>query len=303
MLIDTQDKKIKEEGERMVPSFHKGAIVYGEHIVRYESILPLLNGKTVLDIAAGSGYGSYILAGAAKKVYGVEIDEEAVAYARRNYARRNIEFKQGSAEAIPLEDHSVDVVVTFETIEHIEDYRKFMSEIKRVLKPDGFALISTPNDLEFPEGNHFHLHEFTQDELEGMVKDYFKNCKFTYQYTWLYTAVTTETEAGKEGPLTIETMNVAPVPKEKAIYFMAICSDLSVAKLNTRLVGAISEHWSARQQQDKERSIESERASLWKEINNLRGDLQKIQSSRGWSMIQRLYRIKHILTGYRQKSR
>lgn len=268
MLIDVTDKSIDELGERMVPSYHKGAMVYGEHIVRYESVLPLLKGKTVLDIASGSGYGSYIMAGEAKEVIGVDVDEESVKYASRNYKRKNITFKVGDAEKIPIDDASVDVVVTFETVEHIKNYKNFMAEIKRVLKPGGFAIISTPNDLEFPEGNHFHLHEFTHEELKKVLGEYFKHAKFSYQYTWLYTAILNGERAGKEWDEKLETLNVAPQPKDKAIYFTAICSDNDIKDLELKELSAISEHWSARRQQQHHKEVEA-LATHKKEIEEL----------------------------------
>jgi ubiquinone/menaquinone biosynthesis C-methylase UbiE len=294
MLIDVTDKSIDELGERMVPSYHKGALVYGEHIVRYEGVLPLLRGKTVLDIASGSGYGSYIMASEAKHVTGVDVDPGSVAYAERNYTRKNIEFKVGDAEEIPIEDASVDVVVTFETVEHIKNYKKFISEIKRVLKPGGFAIISTPNDLEFPEGNHFHLHEFTHDELQAVLKNYFKYTKFSYQYTWLYTAILNGDKAGKEWDSQLETFNVAPLTKDKAIYFTAICSDEDIAKLELKELGAISEHWSARSQQAKHKEVEAmavRKAEIEALLEKTEGELRKVYGSRGWRALSVFYRF------------
>ena len=138
---------LRDTGERMVPEFHKGKLIYAEHTSRYKCAESLVKGKLVLDIASGSGYGTQMLAQVASKVYGVDNNEEAIKYARKNFSAANIEYKLGNGEMIPMEDDSVDVVVTFETIEHIQDHTRFLREIKRVLKPDGLLLISTPNDL------------------------------------------------------------------------------------------------------------------------------------------------------------
>src|ERR1019366_4533556 len=136
--------------------------------------------------ASGSGYGSALLGTQAKKVYGVDIDKEAIIYAKKNYQSKIVEFILGDGVKIPLEENSVDVVVSFETIEHIEHYEAFMDEVSRVLKKDGLFILSTPNDVEFPETNHFHIHEFERKELEKLVRRYFKNNKAYYQGTWLY---------------------------------------------------------------------------------------------------------------------
>lgn len=306
MLINSDDKSIKEEGERMVPAFHKGALVYGEHITRYESIVHLLQGKTVLDIASGSGYGSYIISGAAKKVYGVDIDQESVEYAQRNYGKNNIDYRQGSAEKIPLEDNSVDIVVSFETIEHVKNYKKFLSEVKRVLKKDGLAIISTPNDPEFPEGNHFHLHEFEEKELGITLKGYFKNTTFSYQYTWLMAGVLKSKTANSESTSQMPVDNLAPVPSTKAIYFMVLCSDAKLDGLEVKELLAISEHWSARDQQvrakqvsDRQKQLESERDALLKNLAvkeknfiTTENKLKAIHNSKGWRLLSSVYALK-----------
>lgn len=302
MLIDIKDKSIDEQGERMVPSYHKGFLVYGEHIARYESVLPLLKDKVVLDIASGSGYGSYIMADAAKKVMGVDIDKQAVIYAKKNYSRPNIDFREGSGENIPLEDSSVDIVVTFETIEHIKNYNKFMVEIKRVLKPNGIAVISTPNDVEFPEGNHFHLHEFTLSELKVLTNKYFKHTKFNYQYTWIYTAVFHETPVDRDWRKEIETLNTVNLNKDKAIYYTALCSDVNIPSVTLKEIAVISQHWSERQKQQIENENNSVREKL--RLSNAlytksQLELNSIYNSKGWHFLTRIYRIKSRLKGLR----
>lgn len=149
--------KLENDYERMVPEYHEGKLIYAEHVTRYLAAQSVVKDKVVLDIASGSGYGTKILAESAKFVYGVDVNEAAVNYSKKKYASKNIEYLVGDGESIPLKDNSVDVVITFETIEHIKNYSKFLDEVARVLKPDGLAIVSTPNDLEFAEGNHFSL--------------------------------------------------------------------------------------------------------------------------------------------------
>jgi 2-polyprenyl-3-methyl-5-hydroxy-6-metoxy-1,4-benzoquinol methylase len=212
----------------MVPEFHRGVLMYAEHITRYESAIPLIKNKTVLDIASGSGYGSHMMAGHAKHVIGVDLDNDAIDYAKKTFALNNLEFKQGSGTSIPLEADTVDVVVTFETIEHIEDYAHFMSEISRVLKPDGVAIISTPNDVEFPEGAHFHVHEFEYAELLALVKKNFKNIDQYFQATWRYVAVGDEAFFKEEWDKPLRTLNLAPINRDKYLYFYLVCSNKEI---------------------------------------------------------------------------
>lgn len=239
------DKSIEDTGERMVPAYSKGKLVYGEHIVRYEAVKDIVKGKVVLDIASGSGYGTAIIANYAKKAIGVDLESEAIKYAKKNYPAKNIEFLQGDGTKIPLDDKSVDVVVSCETLEHIEAYDTFMKEIKRVLKPDGLLVLSTPNDIEFPEGAHYHVHEFEHAEFKKLVKKYFKNSKPYYQATWIYNALLDEKELNTEWEKDVKTLNAAPVKLDKVLYFYFLCSNRAI-KEKLEPIGAISEHWSTR---------------------------------------------------------
>lgn len=253
-MKQVHDKTLADTGERMIPAYHKSHMVYGEHIVRYEAATPLVKDKVVLDIASGSGYGSAFLASSAAKVYGVDVDKDAISYAKKNYGGKNIEYILGDGTSIPLEDDSVDVVVSFETIEHIEDYEQFMAEVKRVLKDDGLFILSTPNDVEFPETNHFHIHEFERRELEKLVKKYFKKNKSYYQATWLYNALLEEQDISGEWRAPLETIQTAPIPLEKCIYFYMLCANRPIGETVTPLA-AISEHHSARKLQEYDASV------------------------------------------------
>src|SRR6187431_2556894 len=108
--------RLEWTGERYLPEVD-GEISL-EHVHRYLIARELAHNKRVLDIACGEGYGADILAGAATQVVGVDIAEKAVSHASSRYIRPNLQFKQGTCHAIPLADSSVDLVVSFETIEH-----------------------------------------------------------------------------------------------------------------------------------------------------------------------------------------
>jgi SAM-dependent methyltransferase len=252
-LVDT--------GERMVPEFHQGGLIYAEHLTRYRSALPLVAGLRVLDIACGSGYGAQLLATVATHVYGVDLDPEAVAYARAQYGSPNVEFIVGDATAIPLPDNSVDVVVTFETIEHVEDYREFMREVKRVLVPGGVAVVSTPNDLEFAEGNHYHLHEFEYDELLSLLAEHFANTESFFQATWKFVALGSESVLAAPGTFPIPVDNLAPSTRDRFLYFYVICSDAEITR-TIEPTAALGGHYSDRELVGRDNWFQQEIAKL-----------------------------------------
>ncbi|HEX7341269.1 MAG TPA: glycosyltransferase [Rhodanobacteraceae bacterium] len=168
-------------GERYVPTEH-GEIRH-EHLHRYAWCMPLVEGKQVLDIACGEGYGAAMLAGSAKSVIGVDIDPTAVAHAKREYVDvENLDFRRGDAALIPIESDGVDVVVSFETIEHHDKHQEMLSEIRRVLRPDGLLVISSPNRVVYTEqaGHHneFHVKELDFGELDALLSGQFRQIHY-----------------------------------------------------------------------------------------------------------------------------
>jgi ubiquinone/menaquinone biosynthesis C-methylase UbiE len=168
-------------GERYVPS-EFGSIRY-EHFHRYAACASVVSGKDVLDIASGEGYGTALLSLSAASVVGVDVDASTVDHSTRAYGRQNakLRFMQGSCDAVPLADASVDVVVSFETIEHHSMHREMMLEVKRVLRPSGIFILSSPNRVTYREragqGNPFHVKELDLKELEQLLRDHFAHIR------------------------------------------------------------------------------------------------------------------------------
>jgi len=162
-------------GERYTPEV-AGAIGY-EHWHRYAAVAPLAAGRRVLDAACGEGYGSYLLAASAAHVTGVDIAASAVAHARSRYARPNLDYVQGSVLALPLPEAAVDLVVSFETIEHLAEQREMLAEFCRVLRPGGALVLSSPNRPVYNEAggeaNHFHVRELDGPELADLLTPLF----------------------------------------------------------------------------------------------------------------------------------
>ena len=128
--------------ERMVPE-EAHARIFWEHVARYRFAKEFVRGKRVLDIACGEGYGAAGLARAgARSVVGIDVSADVCDHARRKYG---LDARAGDAQAIPLPDRSIDVIVSFETIEHVDQPGVFLGECARVLVPDGMLIVSTPN--------------------------------------------------------------------------------------------------------------------------------------------------------------
>lgn len=158
-----------------------------EHMHRYlQATRWCADRQAVLDIACGEGYGAFLLAQVAESVVGVDISPRAIRHAAEKYPRENLTFRQGGATAIPLEDDSVDAVVSFETIEHLdaEQQEPFLREIRRVLRPGGIAIISSPNreaQAHFSDENPFHKHELAAEEFESLIARHFPRHRMLHQ--------------------------------------------------------------------------------------------------------------------------
>jgi SAM-dependent methyltransferase len=162
-------------GERMVPG-GTDEPTFWEHIYRYRFAAGFARGKRVLDIACGEGYGSAALRQAgAIEVVGVDTSEEACRHAQDRYG---IDARVGSAEDIPLEDSSVDLIVSFETIEHLVVPDRLIRECIRVLAPGGRLIISTPNKKVFASvGGYskFHQSELSSVEFTSLIAGNFND--------------------------------------------------------------------------------------------------------------------------------
>ncbi|HEX7903830.1 MAG TPA: class I SAM-dependent methyltransferase [Chitinophagaceae bacterium] len=152
-----------------------------EHLHRYAIVLELVNGKKVLDIACGEGYGVNLLAQCASHVTGVDIDHNTIQKAKRKYQKENTVFLAGSALQIPAENHSFDIVTCFETIEHLTEHESLLRELKRVLAPGGILLISTPEKLNYSDNSHYK-NPFHQKELYGQEFKELLNHFFSYSF-------------------------------------------------------------------------------------------------------------------------
>jgi ubiquinone/menaquinone biosynthesis C-methylase UbiE len=202
----------------------EGTILYDEHIVRYELAKGSVKGKTVLDIATGSGYGAHILLQAgAKKIIGIDADSTAIEEAKQRYSHDLIDFKIGNAESLDIIDNSIEVITSFETIEHLGNYKKYLQELARVLTGEGVAFISTPNRDVFGQKNPYHIKEFTKEEFISGLKECFAHVLLLEQKNGL-ASVISGTNEQEEGNILIQDKN------SPALYFIAVCSQVEISE-------------------------------------------------------------------------
>jgi len=188
-------------GERFVPGA-AGEIAY-EHCHRYAFARRFVTGRRVLDAACGEGYGTALLGAVAADVVGVDIDAATVAHAGTAYgARRNVRYVSASVTALPFAAASFDVVVSFETIEHLDaaDQPRMLAEFARVLTPAGLLVLSSPDKRRYSDErayrNPFHRHELYRDDLEQLLDPAFPQRRWFHQRPASASAIWGEAVAG-----------------------------------------------------------------------------------------------------------
>ena len=136
------------------------------HLRRYWLASRFANGARVLDAACGTGYGSAVLGQSAAGVLGLDIDPAAIDFARAYHASAGVRFETADARRTPCLDRSVDLITSFETIEHLSDPSALIDEFARVLRVGGVLVLSTPNDGGLTA---FHEQSLTIDDLDRLL--------------------------------------------------------------------------------------------------------------------------------------
>lgn len=234
-------EKLEFTGERYV-SGHKGLTQHAHHH-RYLLALGFCEGKSVLDVACGEGYGSALLGTVSSSVIGVDIDEDTVAFATRNYGTDHVRFACAPAQKLPIPDKSLDIVVSFETIEHFDDHEGFISEISRVLKDDGILIISSPNksvySIKNNYNNPFHEKELELDEFENVLKVKFKNITLASQRQICGSSIVTHGVRSKviESFATLDDISYEFADASLAPqYFVALASNADIPDIKDSLL-------------------------------------------------------------------
>lgn len=218
-------------GERYIPGA-AGDIAY-EHWHRYAFARRLATGKRVLDAACGEGYGTALLATVAADAIGIDIDGRAIAHARAEYGGRpRLRYDEASVTALPLAEAAVDVIVSFETVEHLlaSDQTRMLDEFARVLAPGGLLVLSSPNKRRYSDEagyrNPFHLHELYRADLERLLTRQFPHRRWYHQQAAYASALWAEDCGGSADfeAWTICADTIAPPPVPDGVYYVVVAA-------------------------------------------------------------------------------
>lgn len=262
-------------GERFLPDNSLDAEIAIEHMQRYNFAKKFVKDKCVLDAACGEGYGSKMLSECAKSVVGIDVDETAVSQAKEKYKANQLSFVVGTIAKLPFEDNSFDVVVSFETIEHVgeEVQLQFLEEIYRVLKHDGILIMSTPDKLVYTDlvhgSNQYHIREFYRDEFEHFLKKRFEQVDLYNQYPQLTYILTNKANVD---------MQLPSLSRGNIRYYIAVCSnrvmqdkiDYQDYQLNSDMY-----YYLYRENHDMEKTLRTETAKHNAYENKLNEELKK----------------------------
>jgi GT2 family glycosyltransferase/SAM-dependent methyltransferase len=325
---------IEWTGERCVPWAPDIQVVY-EHFHRYLWASGLVEGRRVLDLASGEGFGAAILARSAHSVVGVDIDEPSVEHSRLNYAAPNLRFELADARDLSkFPDDSFDAVIAFEMIEHIEEQDHVLEEVRRVLAPGGLLIISTPDRDFYDElnpKNPFHVRELGREGFRELLRSTFGNVALFGQRT-----ITGSAMAALDGSASASASTFViqrdgdawqTLPELPALYMVAVASDAAlpeIASMSTlgdpgiELLREAEETLANRQAAFAEteatlrRELAQRRAQaasdahtiagLDAQLSELRRQYLRIQGSVIWQLFQRVRRIAFAALGGERSS-
>jgi 2-polyprenyl-3-methyl-5-hydroxy-6-metoxy-1,4-benzoquinol methylase len=171
---------LKYTGERCIPEkMAKNIKIYQHHLARYNFALMYARDKNVVDAACGCGFGTALMADVAKTVIGLDNSPEAIQYAQEKYAKSNVIYKLTELDIEPITSkfskNSVDIVISFETIEHLKQPEFFINEVAKSGVPE--FLFSIPIGAE----NEFHKQIFTVEQVKSFMNEYFKDITWCSQ--------------------------------------------------------------------------------------------------------------------------
>lgn len=232
LYVDAEGSNFTEfMRERYVPGTWSKIAEY-EHLPRYALAKRLVQGKAVLDFGCGTGYGSAVLAGAGGRVLGLDIDAEAIAWARSTHTGSGAQFHCCDDLGATLPSASFDVVTCFEMIEHVDlqTQNRVIEQIARLLRDEGVFVISTPN----PEitgmygANPYHLREMTQHEFSELLGVHFPYVHIVEQR--VRDSISFES-VQTEGAASLEVLDGHSGSRLIPLAYVAFCSRQPLSKI------------------------------------------------------------------------
>ena len=222
------------DGERFTPESVRE--IWYEHMHRYVFAAQFVSGLNVLDAACGEGYGSAMLARHAQSVQGVDVSSRAIEHARKRYSQENLQFNESDCTALPFEDDQFDCIVSFETIEHLERQEEMLAEFRRVLKPSGFLVISSPDKSVYSDEQGFdnphHVRELYPEEFQALLDQQFPVTRMLGQKLMFHSAIwPLESSEGRGMPSAVlhshegSESRAVDRPVQKAMYLLALCAE------------------------------------------------------------------------------
>lgn len=216
-------------GERFTPECERE--IWYEHFHRYALAVRWCADTRTLDAACGEGYGSALLTTSAASVEAVDISERAIAHAKRRYGHVDgLSFQAADCTALPFTDDEFDRVVSFETLEHLAEQDQLLAEFRRVLKPDGFLILSSPDKAEYSDrnktSNEFHIKELYRHELEALIERHFGAWRLLGQKLMFHSAVWSldGVENVSLDQISGQTLKRPPGITQAPMYFIALCA-------------------------------------------------------------------------------
>ena len=280
-------------GERFTPECVRE--IWYEHWARYAFVLALARGKRVLDAACGEGFGSALLAREARQVVGMDVSADAVAHARARYAAAtNLHYLQGDCTQLALPDAQFDLVVSMETLEHVDAQEAMVAGFARVLADDGVFVVSSPDKRTYSDvagfRNEFHVRELYREELLALLQRHFPHVRLFGQKLLFQSAIWALDDAGAQAPLaaaTAETSDEGSTLVKSGLlydplYFIAVCSRQPLPQLpQTALFGDRAESVYRHYDHEVRKNIAAggRIVELETQIDALRAEIERLQAA------------------------
>jgi ubiquinone/menaquinone biosynthesis C-methylase UbiE len=297
MTMNRDTNPLDFTGERFTPECQRE--IWYEHLHRYALATRWCKGLRTLDAACGEGYGSALLATSASSVEGIDISVEAVQHAKKRYGEiANLNIQVADCTKLPFADNEFDRIVSFETLEHLEQQDELLAEFRRVLKPDGFLALSSPDKAIYSDKynteNEFHVKELYRNELESLISRHFPAYRLLGQKLAFNSMIWSMDDVNKvEFDQWTDGKHQRPKNiNQPAMYFIALCagSDLQLPDSNGQLwlfddlEESVYQHYQG--EIGRNMAAGGVIASLEQEIDTLKARLSEVDSRSWW---QRLF--------------